>query len=68
MSTSQDFKTALKYNLACIFLSLRAKLKKNTLPSYTLYMISALREYNKEKFISKAVFRAVRINGYKFVY
>ena len=34
-------------------------------------MISGLREYNtynKEKFISKAVLRAVRINGDKFIY
>ena len=35
MSTSQDFKTTFKYNLTCIFLSLRTKLK-NTLPSDTL--------------------------------
>ena len=28
LSTSQNFKTANKYNLACIFLSLRSKLKK----------------------------------------
>ena len=32
MSASQDFKTAFKYNLTCIFLSLRAKLKKPLCP------------------------------------
>ena len=37
VSISQDFKTTFKYNLTCIFLSLRAKLKKkkNTLPPDT---------------------------------
>ena len=34
MSTSQDFKTTFKYNLTCIFLSLRANLK-NTLQCET---------------------------------
>ena len=34
MSISQDFKTTFKYNLTCIFLSLRAKLK-NTLQCET---------------------------------
>ena len=34
MSTSQDCKTSFKYNLTCIFLSLRAKLK-NTLQCET---------------------------------
>ena len=34
MSTSQDFKTTFKYNLTCIFLSLRAELK-NTLQCKT---------------------------------
>ena len=28
MSTCQDFKTTFKHNLTCIFLSLKAKLKK----------------------------------------
>ena len=32
MSTSQDFKTTFKYNLTCIFLSLRAQLKKPLCP------------------------------------
>jgi hypothetical protein len=32
MSTSQDFKTIFKYNLTCIFLSLRAQLKKPLCP------------------------------------
>ena len=32
MSTSQHFKTTFKYNLTCIFLSLRAKLKKPLCP------------------------------------
>ena len=32
MSTSQNFKTILKYNLTCIFLSLRAQLKKPLCP------------------------------------
>ena len=41
MSTSQNFKTIFKYNLTCIFLSLRAKLKKNTLPrTPCIYAIS----------------------------
>ena len=40
MSTCQDFKTTFKHNLTCIFLSLKAKLKKNTLPSDTLYIPS----------------------------
>ena len=31
-STSQDFKTTFNYNLTCIFLSLRAKLKKPLCP------------------------------------
>ena len=31
MSTTQDFKTTFKYNLTCIFLSLRAKSKKPTI-------------------------------------
>ena len=34
MSTSQDFKTIFRYNLTCIVLSLRAKLK-NTLQCET---------------------------------
>ena len=32
MSTCQHFKTTFKYNLTCIFLSLRAKLKKPLCP------------------------------------
>ena len=32
MSTTQDFKTTFKYNLTCIFLSLRAQLKKPLCP------------------------------------
>ena len=32
MSTSQDFKTIFKYNLTCIFFSLRAQLKKPLCP------------------------------------
>ena len=36
MSTSKDFKTIFKHSLICIFLSLRAKLKKKTLPSDTV--------------------------------
>ena len=32
MSTCQHFKTTFKYNLTCIFLSLRAKLKKTLCP------------------------------------
>ena len=32
MSTCQDFKTIFKYNLTCIFLSLRAQLKKPLCP------------------------------------
>ena len=32
MSTCQDFNTTFKYNLTCIFLSLRAKLKKTLCP------------------------------------
>jgi hypothetical protein len=42
MSTSEDFKTTFKYNLTCTFLSPRAKLKKNTLPSDTLYLYKYL--------------------------
>ena len=32
MSTTQDFKTTFKYNIICIFLSLRAQLKKPLCP------------------------------------
>ena len=32
MSTSQNFKTTFKYNLTCIFLSVRAQLKKPLCP------------------------------------
>ena len=32
MSTCQHFKTTFKHNLTCIFLSLRAKLKKTLCP------------------------------------
>ena len=32
ISTSQDFKTTFNYNLTCIFLSLKAKLKKTLCP------------------------------------
>ena len=32
ISTSQDFKSTFNYNLTCIFLSLRAKLKKTLCP------------------------------------
>ena len=42
ISTSQDFKTTFKYNLSCIFLSLRAKLK-NTLRFET----PCIRNYEK---------------------
>ena len=45
MSTSQDFKTTFKYNLTCIFLSVRAQLKKPLCPRtpcgmYLIFLIN----------------------------
>ena len=53
MSTSQDLKTTFKYNVTCIFLSLRTKLKKNTLPSDTLYHIDEAEKFFKKLTYSK---------------
>ena len=38
MSRPNEYTDNFKSNLTCIFLSVRAKLKKNTLPSDTLYI------------------------------
>ena len=55
MSTSQDLKTTFKYIVTCIFLSLRTKLKKNTLPSDTLYHIDEAEKFFKKFTYSKIV-------------
>ena len=38
MSTPNEYTDNFKLNLICKFLSVRAKLKKNTLPSETVYI------------------------------
>ena len=52
MSTSQGFKTTFKYNLTCLFLSLRAKLKNTLCPrtpcSYFLISIKKWKVDNSQ--------------------
>ena len=46
MSTSQDFKTTFKYNLTCVFLSLRAQLKKPLCPRTPCIMGTTKRNWH----------------------
>ena len=59
MSTSQDLKTTFKYNVTCIFLSLRTKLKKTLCPRTPCMMFQLIVIQNSFKILLKMVIESI---------